>query len=339
MSFPRDGYGKLQVNHWLAKSLPDGLVLQQGAKLRAIDDCSCGGLNPSEGLAEKFQLHSIDQLAAIVSHSFSLFKGQKHPKVVGRTYDLRAAYKQFPLSAADKEILRIAVWRPGHSAPSIFGLNALPFGAVGSVAGFLRISHALWFIGAAALGLCWTSFYDDYSVLAREELLHSTSSACELLFRLLGIDFADSGQKAVPFSNNFKMLGLVVNAMNSADGSITITHTEHKRRELVDAMTAVLGAGSLSPTEAEKLRGRMVFFEGNTFGRIANAAVKSLGRLSLNKTANNVLTNDVINTSRFLIRPIESADPVKVERCFSSTWLVSTDGACEAEKRFGSLGA
>ena len=96
--------------------------LQQGAKLRVIDDCSCGGLSHSVGLAEKFQLHSIDQLASIVSHSFSVTTVPKHPKVVGHTYDLRAAYKQFPLSAADRESLRIAVCQPGQSAPSIFGV-------------------------------------------------------------------------------------------------------------------------------------------------------------------------------------------------------------------------
>ena len=316
------------------KAIARRFGLQQGAKLRVIDDCSCGGLNHSVGLAEKFQLHSIEELASIVSHSFSMTTVPKH----GRTYDLRAAYKQFPLSAADREILRIAVCQPGQSAPSIFGVNALPFGAVGSVAGFLRISHDLWFIGAAALGLCWRAFYDDFSGLAREELLHSTSSACELLFRLLGIDFADSGKKAVPFSSNFKMLGLAVSTMNSVDGSITITHTDERKRELVEAMTTLLNEGSLSPKEAEKLRGRMVFFEGYTFGRIANAAVKSLGRLSWNKTANNVLTKDPINTLRFLIRRVENADPVKVERCFSSTWLVFTDGSCEAEKKFGGIG-
>ena len=82
----------------------------------------------------------------------------------------------------------------------------------------------------------------------------------------------------------------------------------------------------------------MVFFEAFTFGRIANAAVKSLGRLSLNRTASNILTKDLINTLRFLIKRVENAEPVKVERCFSSTWLVFTDGACEAEKRFGGIG-
>ena len=174
------------------------------------------------GLAEKFQLHTIDQLASMLAHSFSMAGANGHPRVVGRTYDLRAAYKQFPVSLADREILRIAVCKPGSGEPSLFGVNALPFGAVGSVAGFLRISHALWFIGVSALGLCWTAFYDDFSVLTREELLHSTSLSCELLFRLLGVDFADSGKKAVPFSRNFKMLGLVVNTETSSNGSVTM---------------------------------------------------------------------------------------------------------------------
>ena len=58
----------------------------------------------------------------------------------------------------------------------------------------------------------------------------------------------------------------------------------------------------------------------------------------MNKTANNVLTKDLINILRFLIRRVEQAEPVRVERCFSSTWLVFTDGSCEAEKKFGGIG-
>ena len=88
--------------------------LQQGDKLRVIDDCSCGGLNHSVGLAERFQLHTyIDQLASMLAHSFSMAGEGAHPRVMGRTYDLRAAYKQFPVSLADREILRTAVCRPG----------------------------------------------------------------------------------------------------------------------------------------------------------------------------------------------------------------------------------
>ena len=101
----------------------------------------------------------------------------------------------------------------------------------------------------------------------------------------MDVDFADSGKKAVPFSHRFKMLGLLlVNTENPSHGSVTIMRTDERKHELAATMQLVLQAGTLSPKEAEKLRGRMVFFEGYTFGRVANAAVKNLGRLSLNQT-------------------------------------------------------
>jgi len=64
-------------------------------------------------------------------------QGKRHPQVVGRTFDLKAAYKQFGLRVEDRELLRIAVTDPAREAPVLVGLNALPFGGVGSVAGFL----------------------------------------------------------------------------------------------------------------------------------------------------------------------------------------------------------
>ena len=102
--------------------------LRQGEKLRVIDDCSIAGLDFSVGLSEKFQLHTIDQLAAMVS---SRCGRRQHPKVYGRTYDLKSAYKQFPVASEDRDILRLAVQSPDGSGPKFFGVNALPFGAIG----------------------------------------------------------------------------------------------------------------------------------------------------------------------------------------------------------------
>ena len=101
------------------------------------------------------------------------------------------AYKQFPVYPADRDILRLAVQSPDGTGPRYFGVNALPFGAIGSMAGFLRTSHSLWFLGMAGLRLFWTAFYDDYSIV-------SAGRSCEGLFKLLGIVFAGSGTKSVP---------------------------------------------------------------------------------------------------------------------------------------------
>ena len=132
--------------------------LQQRDKLRVIDDCSCGGLNQAVGLSEKFQLHSIDQMASMLAHSLTLAGESKHPSLQGRTYD--PAYKQFAIHPDDRAILRLAVNQPDHDSTVLFGVNALPFGAVGSVSAFLRVSLSIWFIGLKGLGLFWTAFYE-----------------------------------------------------------------------------------------------------------------------------------------------------------------------------------
>ena len=93
----------------------------------------------------------MDQLAAMVSRILNRCDQRKHPKVYGRTYDLKSAYKQFPVSPADRDVLRLAVQSPDGKGPRYFDVNALPFGAIGSVAGLLRISHSLWFLGLAII--------------------------------------------------------------------------------------------------------------------------------------------------------------------------------------------
>ena len=93
-----------------------------------IDDCSVCGLNRTVGLRGKFVLQSIDQMCAMLCWSLRKTKGERHPQVVGRTFDLKAAYKQFGLRVEDRDWLRIAITDPARDTPVLVGLNALPFG-------------------------------------------------------------------------------------------------------------------------------------------------------------------------------------------------------------------
>ena len=58
--------------------------------------------------------------------------------------------------------------------PALLGTNSLPFGATGSASSFLGVSVALWYIGVRALGLCWTAFFDDYTLLSRRCIAENT---------------------------------------------------------------------------------------------------------------------------------------------------------------------
>ena len=79
---------------------------------------------------------------------------------------------------------------------------------------------------------------------------------------LLGLSYAKDGKKFQPFNKKFKMLGLEIDLGNSEQFDMTIGHTEERKLELVANFNDILAEGWLDPKEAERLRGRMVFFEG-----------------------------------------------------------------------------
>ena len=129
MRSSRIGFGKTPPPTGLGSRLRGDFGIRQGEKTRVIDDCTVCGLNLTVGTKEKFSLHTIDQLCGMLDHSFKCSKGQ-HCKVLGRTYDLKSAYKQFGLCSHDRDFVRIAVNKPGAKDPVLLGLNALPFGAI-----------------------------------------------------------------------------------------------------------------------------------------------------------------------------------------------------------------
>ena len=306
--------------------------IHQSNKTRVIDDCSCCGLNWTVGLHEKFRLQSIDVLASMMAAAFKKFPHLEFPEVLGRCYDLKSAYKQFPVHSSDRASLRMAVRDPSAEEPRLIGFNALPFGAVGSVASFLRVSMSLWYIGLVALQLCWPAFYDDYSVLSRRELLANTSWCVESLFQLLGLKFATDGKKFMPINAVFKMLGLQVDLSTCREKEMLIGHTEDRKNELKQKIDEILAAGVMDSKEAERLRGRMVFFEGYTFGRVANAAVKNLGRFCTDRPGS-------MRYSLLTLRDrVLSAPPIRIGVTLTDTWTVFTDGACSPELRQGSIG-
>ena len=115
---------------------------QKKKKVRVIDNFKTSGVNATCGVMEKQKLYGLDFLATTLVRALSLYETGGIKGMVGKTFDLSSAYKQFPLHSSDREFIRIVVPRPEGQQCSIYGLNALPFGASGSVAGFLRVSTA-----------------------------------------------------------------------------------------------------------------------------------------------------------------------------------------------------
>eukprot|EP00435_Cladocopium_sp_Y103_P054836 s1981_g18.t1 len=303
--------------------------LQQKEKVRVIDDFSGAGVNQTAGLHERLKIFGIDDIAALIAHSLDSVGSAQHPQLLGKTMDLRSAYKQFGICPEDRERIRVATTRPSSAELVLLLVNALPFGATGSVSAFLRISMFLWYVGVIGLKLAWTSFYDDYTLLSRTDCASNTAWAAECLFDLLGVLFAKEGKKATKFDTTFNALGVTFDLKSVCDGAVSIGHTDARRSELLETLQAILQEETASSKTLERLRGRLLWFENFVCGRQANFLVAKLGKYVSGDKIARRLTLELKHVLQELLKRIESGKPVVISKKVLSTWICFTDGACE----------
>ena len=178
--------------------------------MRLMDDCTIGGLNGACGVSERLRVHAVDEMAAYIAWCLTNLKGHQCKKWWGKRMTCKMLTTQYGIIPRTETCLRLAVWNPELGRVQLLGANALPFGAIGSVSAFLRVTMAVWYIGVRGLRLCWTSFFDDYTMLSKRLTSRSAALAAESLFEMLGIDFARDGKKAVEWNTKVKTLGVVI---------------------------------------------------------------------------------------------------------------------------------
>ena len=311
--------------------------LQQRDKIRVIDDFSIAGVNHTAGLQERLKIFGIDDIAALIAFSMDSFGGEVHPRFVGKTMDLKSAYKQFGICAEDRQRIRVATCNPTTSEVVLLLVNALPFGATGSVSGFLRVSMFLWFLGVVGLRLAWTSFYDDYTMISREDCASNAAWGAECLFELLGILYAKEGKKATTFDKVFGSLGVVFDLSEISNGHVSLVHTESRRNELVATIEELLRDGGFTSKGIERLRGRLLWYENFVCGRQANVLVASLSKFIKGVKHTQKMSDELTVTLKLLLERVRAGRPITVSRKLFSTWVCFTDGACENRASIGGV--
>lgn len=245
--------------------------------------------------------------------------------LVGRTFDLKSAYKQFGVDAFNSEFLKVAVKKPG-STYGVFDVLALPFGATGSVSAFLRISAALHYIGLH-MGILWTSFFDDFTAVCPAADAESVAFSIHCLFRMLGIDYAAEGKKAPEFNSVFNTLGLVIDTREMSRGSVTIGHTQKRVTEILSTLQTFLDSKAVAPKDVEKLHGRLVWYRSFVFGRQLNQAVQVLSSFA-RLPSKHVSVEGILREALLAIHAyLESARPAPIQKSLSCTWYIFTNGA------------
>ena len=302
--------------------------IQQGSKVRCIDDFSRSSINSCVQTTESPKPHTIDVFASLCAHLMG--GGNNQGPWAGRTFDLVGAYRQCAIKPSSRKYAHIMVQKPDSLDLVGFRMRALPFGSVRSVHAFLRVSHSLWHILVKEMRVLMTNYFDDFISLSPASEAGAVTSCVHMCFKLLGWAFAETGDKAPDFSSVFHALGVSVAVKELHTGLVQIGNTDSRRQELVSSIQGILDSGRLTTQDALRLRGRLQFSAGNLFGSIAKSSLAAVSNhaYSSNSSAVGEDLRLALTLHKHLL--LEGA-PRMIRTASSVPWFIQTDACYEMQ--------
>ena len=249
-----------------------------GPKVRPIDDYLASQVNATIMQVESVPVHSVDVVAGMLGAWLNEWfcagrKAEGAPMC--KAWDLRAAYKQLPLSDLSFEMdSHFVIYNVESQAREIYKQKVLPFGSKPSVSGFIRCAFALWRVGVKSLQLAWTDYFDDYLSTSGTARARHTEFAISMFFKILGWDL--SVDKSLDYDAMCVILGVQLNLKDAMLGVAVIGNTDKRKAEALKDIDAALEANALDPKLSERLRGRLQFASCQVFGRRPKAALKMM---------------------------------------------------------------
>ncbi len=334
----------------------------QKEKVRQIDDFSEYFVNACTTVADKIPVAGVD---AIVNHAKlwadKIIQGREDPqhhitvtmsdgqvvegvlhedfrtgpiKMVGKCLDLEAAYKPCPVAPAHARFSAFALKNPTSHEVEFFLAKALPFGATAAVHGFNRAAMALNHLAHAFVGVPCTHYFDDFTIIVPETLGDAVDEMTREFFETLGWEVKVSKDK--PMAERFTALGVEIDLshLGEEDPRIVVENKAERVKEICDRIEEHLKTESMTPAEAAELRGRLVFSNSQTFGRMGALTYHYLGQKAHKSGDSSAISKDVLWSLKWWRNHVAHAKPrtVRVGRQRKPVYIF-TDGSCDPDPR------
>ena len=219
--------------------------VSQANGARPIDDGSIGGSvgNLYGHMVEKLAVPNTDY-AITVARALNLqVEGEQ---IGGWTVDEASAFRQLPILPSDRQVAVFAMCEPGSGAVKYFSMTGHPFGLTASVFNFCRRGLALADVFLRLFGVVIFGYVDDRFGLARLGVKTNNKVAYGPELDIIGVHF------------------------NFATGKLT------PDRSRLSWKYAPLLRRILTPGQAAKLRGKLVFVSGHYKERHGRSQIKPI---------------------------------------------------------------
>ena len=192
-----------------------------------------------------------------------------NPSWLGRTLDLRKAYKQMAVVASDRHLMVLT--QEGPNGRLFYISDALPFQARGSVFSFLRTSRALSFLMNVGMMIPGAVFFDDFPSITETSSAGSAFDGPRTLLDALGWLYAEDTDKCKPFGSCFDVLGCRLDLTHLTSGNLVLANREGRlesAQSMVERMKSEDNPRSLIPV----VQGHLNFASGFVMGRALQIA-------------------------------------------------------------------
>ena len=170
---------------------------------------STSSVNAAVGILEQATTDNFDVKSSMLAEFMKqLSLGGKCTKLLARSFDLSAAYRQLCVAPSSYTFSHICVYDQVSGEPRVFRQVCLPFGSWSAVNAFIKCAKCIQWLAAKCLFLPTTCDYDDFVVASTPELATNTQSCLALLLDLLGWKYDKEGPKADTFSQSVVTFGV-----------------------------------------------------------------------------------------------------------------------------------
>ena len=179
-------------------------------------------------------------------------------QIGGWTVDEASAFRQLPILPGDRKVAVIAMCEPGTGAVKYFSMTGHPFGLTACVFNFCRRGLALTNVFLRLFRMIIFGYVDDRFGFARLEMVQEEAQMVVEVCNLLGV----KTNNKVAYGAELDILGV---HFNFATGKLAVKDSRQKTLEL--EIRTALDEDRLTPGQAAKLRGKLVFVSGHYKGR------------------------------------------------------------------------
>ena len=199
---------------------------------------------------------------------------------LGRCVDLAKAYKQLAVPRAQRHLV-VLCHHNDQGQPVYYISESLPFGAEGSVYGFVRLSRALSFLINEAILVPSSVYFDDFPALSPRASAASATAAISFLLEALGWRFSTDPDKARDFEPSFDVLGCTVDLSGLA-GPFGFLEVRNKPRRIEHILGLLdeLGSGRGDFRLIPVIQGQLNFASNFVLGRAVAPLSRALSSSS-----------------------------------------------------------